>query len=260
MMKIDVIKLQSRFVNAQSAGAIGLAVERARKRGHDIHFPPDVYGTAMITWGRCQSLRAIRPDSDLVLFTDDDMIPVESAITRLAEHNRPVCSALCTNRKLPLAIAAKRYDVETDTFYEMPELGENVLVSGPFAVGFGFVMLQRTVIDSLVEYVLSGRDWLALQRRTLDRLRVRAEAREEERQRIEKARRVLYGQTGIAPVFQLLMADNQREISEDFHVGRLLAHLGIDVSIDTGCLVGHLGDFPYSPLHLGIKHPTEVSL
>ena len=260
-MKIDVIKLQGRWVNTQSSFAIAAMVERARERGHDVHFPPDVFGSAMITHARNLSLKAVRKDSDYVLFVDDDMVPMQGALTRLIGHGTPVVSALCTTRTMPPKIAAKFYDPETEEFSLLEEFDENVLASGPWAIGFGFVLIQRAVLDQVIEFVLSGNDWLALSKKMLDRLRVRSEAREAERARIETRRRALYVNEGIAPVFQLnLHPEVQHEIAEDMHFSRLLHAMEIPVWIDSGCLVGHIGDFPYSPLNLGMKHASEVVL
>lgn len=260
-MKIDVLKLQSRWVNTQSAFAIAAMVEHTRQRGHDVHFPPDVFGSAMVTHARNISLKAFRPDSDFVLFVDDDMVPMQGALTRLIGHGTPVVSALCTTRTIPPRIAAKHYDKDTEEFSILEQFDENVLAEGPWAVGFGFILIKTSVLKDVIEFVISGRDWLALNRKTLDRLHVRAEVREKERARIEAARRKLFAAEGVAPVFQLnLHPEVQHEIAEDMHFCRLLHAMEIPVWIDSGCLVGHIGDFPYSPINLGMKHAAEVQL
>lgn len=260
-MRVDVLKLQGKWVNSQSSFAIQAAVDRALDRGHDIHFPPDVFGSAMITRARNQSLQAMRQKSDFVLFVDDDMVPVQGALVRLVDHNLPVVSALCTTRSIPPKIALKHYDRATDTFSLVENFADNMLAEGPWAVGFGFVLIRRDVLDQVLEYVLSGNDWLDLNRKHLDRLCVRAENREKERARIEERRRALWKNERIAPIFQMPLHDElQHEIAEDMHFSRLLHALSIKVWVDTGCLVGHIGDFPYSPLQLGVTHGSQVHL
>lgn len=259
-MKVDVIQLRGRWPSRQSDYAIAGMVERARDRGHDVSHPPDVFGSAMITVSRNQSLRAVRPDSDFVLFVDDDMVPTQGALTRLMGHNKPVVGALCTTRSIPPRIATKHYEKSTGRFLPVDKFNENVLVQGPWGLGFGFILIKTLVLYSVIEYVLSARDWLELNREQFNRLRVRSEAREEERQRISTARRAMWEREGIAPVFQFGRTDLEQEVAEDMHFSRLLHAMGIEVWLDTGCLVGHIGEFPYSPLHLGIGHPTEVEL
>ncbi len=257
-MRVDVIRMQSKWVNAQSSGAIAHMVERARARGLDVSYPQDVYGSAMIAKARNNSLRVIRPDADFVLFIDDDMLPVEGALIRLLSHDVDCVSALCTTRNFPVKIAARHYIAETDTFTPLHEVPENTLLAGNLAVGFGCVLVRRAVIDRVVEHVITGRDWLEFNRAMFDRLKVRAENRELERQRVEQARRRLWEVERYAPVFQIGMHRDQYEIAEDMHFSKLLHQLGVVVHLDTGCLVGHIGEFPYSAIQLGLKHPAEV--
>ena len=257
-MKIDVIRMQSKWVNAQSTGAIAAMVERARSRGMDVHYPQDVYGSAMIAKARNNSLRALRPDSAFVLFIDDDMLPMEGALVRLVGHNVDVVSALCTTRNFPVTIAARHYIPETDTFTPLHTVPENTLMAGNLAIGFGCVLVRRTVLYKLIEYVVSGRDWLDFNRPMFDRMKVRAEHREEERKRVEAARQRLWNAEGYAPVFQISMHKDQYEIAEDMHFSKLLHNIGATVHLDTGCIVGHVGEFPYSAIQLGLNHPGEV--
>jgi hypothetical protein len=257
-MRVDVIRMQSKWVNAQSAGSTAAMVERARQRGFDVHYPQDIYGSAMIAKARNNSLRAVRPDADFVLFIDDDMLPVEGALVRLVGHDVDVVSALCTTRNFPVRIAARHYKADTDTFSHLGKVPDNTLMAGSLAVGFGCVLVRKPVLDRVIEYVLSGGDWLESNRPMFDRLRVRAEYREEERARIEQARRKLWELEKYAPVFQIPMHRDQYEIAEDMHFSKLLHQLGVVIHLDTGCLVGHIGEFPYSAIQLGVSHPSEV--
>ena len=77
--------------------------------------------------------------------------------------------------------------------------------------------------------------------------------------------------TGIECSYPTITGRNGRrkrvdELAKCFHYQRwrddlrLVHQLGIKVYIDTGCLVGHIGDFPYSPMHLGVKTNADVNL
>ncbi len=260
-MKIDVIHLQSRFIPRSADAAIRGTVDRARERGHDIHYPNGVFGSAMISHSRNHSLKVVRPDSDFVLFVDDDMLPVPSALVRLVGHAKPVVSALCVTRQIPCKICAKHYNQETGEFSLIADIEENTLVKGPWGIGFGFVLIQTKVLFRVIDYVLGAHDWIALGRREHDRLKVRMENRLAEQARIAAQRQKVWEAERIAPVFQLRLHDElQHEIAEDMHFSRLLREMGVDVWIDSGCLVGHLGEFPFSPLNLGMKHPAEVQM
>ena len=260
-MRIDVIKLQGRWMNAQSIASIRHCVNHAREAGHDVHYPEDIFAASLIQRARNVSLKHVRKDSDFVLFVDDDMVPMQSALTRLVGHNLPAVSALCTNRKFPIELAAKVYDVQTDSFQNVSVFKDNVLCPGPWAPGLGFFLIQTSALQAMIEYVLCGNDWLDINHQQLNRLKVRSENREAERQKIEEKRRALFASDGVAPVFQCSLHDaSQADLGEDTHFARLLHLMGTPVYMDTGCLVGHMGDFPFSPVHLGALTNLEVEL
>lgn len=251
--KVDVIQLRGRWVNRQADATIEDMVERTRQRGYDVYYPKDIFGSAMVTQSRNLSLAKVRTDSDFVLFVDDDMIPVEGALYRLMRQRVQIASALCTTRSIPPRLAAKTYDKESGRFLPVETFKENVFIRGPWAPGFGFVLVQTQTLFLMIEWVLSGADWIELNRAQHNRLHVRVEYREMERKRISEARRRMWEAERFAPVFQMPLQDEyQQTISEDNHFFRLAHHMNIPVWLDTGCTVGHLGDFPYSPENLGM--------
>lgn len=258
-MKIDVIQLRGKWPQRTSDWAIEQMVQVARGRGWDVYHPHDVFGSAMITRARNLSIQRIRPDSDYVLFVDDDMAPAPGALTRLIGHKKPVVSALCTTRSFPPQIAAKVYDREKDEGAIIAHLDPDILIDGPWLPGFAFLLVKTSILHEVKEFVLSGRDWIEQNRRAHDRMHVRGEYREKERQRIESVRRALYERENYVPVFQMPLHDGgQYDVAEDIYFARLLHLMNIPVWIDTGCYVGHIGEFPYSPLQLGMKSVQEV--
>lgn len=259
-MKIDVIQLRGRACNRECEYAVASMIARTREFGHDIHQPMDVWGSAQLARSRNQSLRHLRFDADFVLFLDDDMIPVEGALQRLIRHDLPMVSALCTTRRFPPKLNVARYEPEKGAFspIDISDLANRVY-QGNFAVGFGFVVIRRSLIAQAVEFVLSANDWLAFNKPMLDRMNVSAFKREQERARIEEIRRSRYEQDpSTVPVFQTILNDFQNEVSEDYHFSRLVHCLGVEPAVDGGCLVGHMGDFPFSPVHCGVQHAAEV--
>jgi hypothetical protein len=260
-MKVDIIQLRGPAPKHQCDFAIADMVQRARVRGHDVHFPQDVFGSSLITRSRNRSLRHVRWDGDFVLFVDDDMLPMQGALTRLMGHNVPVVSALCTTRTIPATLTVKHYDSETGDFKVVDQFQEETLIKGPWAPGFGFILIKTSVLKFILEYVLGAHDWLDSNRKLFDRLHSRAEFREAERERLAAVRRRMWEAEQYAPVFQLpLHTERQQEIGEDSYFAKMLHQTGTEVWLDTGCLVGHVGEFPYSPLNFGMRHVSEVQL
>jgi glycosyltransferase involved in cell wall biosynthesis len=258
-MKIDILCPRYRNPPLTALDALDDLAAHTIAQGHDVRIPR-LYGSALVHRARNIALTRIRKDADYVLFCDDDMAPERDALVRLLGHGVPVVSALCTTRTIPPCIAAKAYDPERDEFALIEDIRRDKLITGTFGVGAAFLLIQRSALESVLEYHLSGRDWLELNRRQFDRLHVRSENREKERARIEAKRRANWEREGINRVFAFSVNGDELECGEDVHFSRLLMQLGIPVAIDTGCIVGHVGEFSYSAHLLGVTDPKELRI
>lgn len=218
-------------------------VLHAQSQGLDAHVL--TFGNALIHRARNQALSCTRPDA-AVLFVDDDMLPAEDALVRLVNAGCPVVSALCTTRVPPVVIAAKVYRAEKDDFGWIDTINLTRVVSGPFAPGTAFLLINRETLDAVREYHLSARDWLDENRNRFNRLSVRAEKREAERKRIENIRRGLWESQRWLRIFDFPVNDGELQLGEDIALGRKLLNLGIPVAIDGTTPVGHLGEKAYS--------------
>lgn len=254
-MKIDVIQLRGRWVSSQCDAALEYAVEAARAAGHDVFWPKDIFASALLCHARNMSLKRVRSDADFVLFVDDDMIPVQSAIVQLLDRNVDAVSALCTTRSMPVRIAGKLW--QDDKIVALDSVGPG-LVNGPFALGFGFVLVKVSALRGVQVAVRHGGDWLALNKKLMKRLGVPIEATFAEVQRLAALRSGIESREGWLPVFQTGTDDQGFPVGEDAWFSRLLHLCGFETYIDSSVLVGHMGEFPYSPLQLGIDHPSTV--
>ncbi len=218
-------------------------LDATKEAGHDVR--DFLYGNALIHKSRNTALTKVRDGTEYVFMIDDDMVPQANALLAMMQHDLPVVSAACTTRVPPVEIAAKLYHAESDQFVPLDDLRPNTLLKGPFAVGAACVLFQRKVLDQLIEYFLSARDWMDENRRLLDRLHVRAENREKERRRKEDIRRANYANERAVRVFDFPINDAELQLGEDICVARKLIALGVPVAIDTRVMVGHMGEYPY---------------
>ena len=256
-MKIDVIQLRGRWVSSQCDAALEYAVEAAREAGHDVFWPKDIFASALLCHARNMSLRRVRPDADFVLFIDDDMIPVQAAIVQLVERDVDAVSALCTTRSMPVRIAGRLW--RDGDIIALESLGHG-LIEGPFALGFGCVLVKGQALRDVQEMVSGAKDWLAINRGLFERIgaepfKVMAEA-----ELIAKQRYARRKKEGWLPVFQTGTDASGKPVGEDQWFSRLLHLAGRKTFIDSSVLVGHMGEFPYSPVQLGIDHPSKVRL
>ena len=207
-----------------------------------------IYGNSLIHKARNEAIAHVDPAATHVLFIDDDMAPFPNALVNLLNADKPVITALCTTRGFGTArIAAKVYDAQNDVFGSIEHVNRERIITGPFAPGTAFLLMQKPVIDALIEYNLSGQDWLDENSTVLSRMSVRSEKREAQRQYLETLRRKRYELTRRVRVFHFPMNDQDEELGEDIALGRKLLRLGIEVAIDGTTPVGHLGEYPYGP-------------
>jgi len=204
------------------------------------------YGNALIHRARNAALAKARSDADYVAFVDDDMMPHPDALLRLVKHQVPVVSALCTTKVPPVEIAAKVYHRESDQFVPFERVRLDRLLSGDFAIGAAFLVINRPTIDLLMEHYLSAGDWREDNRRTFDRLHVRSAERASEQKRRAEIRRANFARERYLNVFGFALGENEMEMGEDISFSRRLMQLKVPVAIDTAVQVGHVGEYPYS--------------
>lgn len=248
-MKIDILVATYRMFNSNAFACINAMVAYTKHCGHDVAVPA-IHGNAMVHRARNQALQPIRKDADWLLMVDDDMAPERDALVKLLENDGPVISALTTTRELPSKLTVTVYDPPADMFRPIIDYKPDSVLHGQFGVGTGFLAVRKGVIDQATEWYLSGRDWLADNRLTLDRLHVRLEPREAERQRIEEKRRKLFADKGYLRIFHYSVHDSQEEHGEDMTFSRNLIRMGVPITVDARVQVGHIGDFPYGPWNL----------
>jgi hypothetical protein len=242
---VDLCLFTYRAISANASQAINQMVKWSED--HGIEVKRWEYGNALIHRSRNEALARTRPDATHVLFVDDDMAPEPSALHRLLNIGHPVVSALCTTRQYRnVRIAAKVYDAEKDVFGQLEKVNLGYAITGALAPGTAFLLIERATVDRIIEYHLSGRDWLAEHQKQLNRLRVRSEARESERARLEAQRRKLWADEKLIRVFDYPVSDDGHQLGEDICFARKCLNLGIEVTLDSTTLVYHLGEHPYS--------------
>lgn len=220
-------------------------VDYSRKQGIDVALR--IYGNALVHRARNKAISERRPDADYVLMVDDDMTPEPEALCWLIEHQLPVVSGLCTTRQEPVEYAVKILNEESDQFCPIGEFRMNKVVKGKFAPGTAFVLIHRSVLEEVIEFWLSAKDWIEENRRLHDRMCVRAENREKERARIEEIRRFQNAQDGYFRLFDFPIIETQLQLGEDIAFFRKVLRCGFETAIDTGCWLGHIGDYAFGP-------------
>lgn len=259
-MLVDLIVPSYRHINSNCFQALVGMVNYSREHGHDAVFS-EIYNNGYPHWARNDGLARIRPDCEAVLFCDDDMVPETDALVRLIDDDQPIVSGLCTSRGFPVKLCISAYDEKEDLFHHIEHVDEGALMIGKLGAGAAFMLVRREVIEAVTVQWLGAHDWLADNKAMFDRMNVSKFRRGEERERIAKLRAEFRdsGEPRSVPtVFNLHDHESGRQMGEDVGFCRRCLQLGYKVAVDTTVQVGHVGDFPFHPMHLGVKSNAEA--
>lgn len=251
--KVDILLFTYRSTPFIAHSAIYAMAIHSRLKGIDVTLTP--YGSALIEDSRNMATAKIRRDADFVLYCDDDMLPRPHCLEWLMKLDAPLAAPLFTTRSEPVVITLKEWDAAEKVFKPVgfKDGFENKALKGNFAIGMALTLIRRDCLDTVREYVLSARDWMDEHRGMMDRLHVRSENREKERQRIEAIRREAWAADYTANIFRRERTDRDDSYGEDISFGRRLMGCGIESVVDTreNNYVGHLGDYAYGPWDFG---------
>lgn len=232
-----------RASDAMAQHVITQAMSRAYQAGHQII--SNVFGGALADTARNNAICAVFPNVDFVLFMDDDMKPEPDAISKIVALNKPIASALCTTRSEPVALSLSTWDEKGRSFQTWDDYAPTQVIEGQYGVGAAFLCIRMDALRQVVDYYLSAKDWLDWNRPMLDRLKVRAENRERERERKSELRHRFMEKRGILRVFEQTVYDSEIPMGEDLCFCWKAMQCGIPVTVDPTIRVGHQGAKDY---------------
>ncbi len=259
-MLIDLVVPSYRGMKADCFQGLIAMKRKTEAYGHSVEFA-EILNNGYPHWARNDGLSHIRPACEAVLFVDDDMAPPADSLVRLIASDLPIISGLCVSRGFPVKLCVTAYDERLDTFKAVEYVDEDRVMVGKLGVGAAFLLVKREVIDAVAAQWLGGYDWLADNREAFDRMRVSDFQREQERQRIaeQRAEFVTSGaHQANHKIFNLHDTPCGYQFGEDIGFCRRAIQCGYKVAVDTTVQIGHIGDFPYHPAHLGIKNSREA--
>lgn len=182
-------------------------------------------------------------DCTHLLMVDDDMVPPSDALLRLLALNEPIAAGLCTTRTPPITLTLFVVDAESGILPASHErIPVDTVIKGPFATGAAFILMDRATAGRVIEDHLGAHDWVRENAAQHGRMFVKKAAIEAERLRMEMKRRLLWGMNFHNRVFRFATDDHERQYGEDTSFFWTLFHLGYRPVIDTGLLIGHVGN------------------
>lgn len=192
--------------------------------------------SSVVHWVRNQlvaNLYASQIPFDYVLFMDDDMVPPPEALKILLERQVDVVGAVCTVRQDPPLPNARFY--EPDKFIFQTADIDQAGFWNVGAVGTGFMLLSKKVLDDVGEYTLS--------QRYAKKFMGMSEQEAERREKVERAR--CAGDNNQFWFEFLKHPTGHGEIGEDISFCLKARECGYEIYADSTFAVGHIGSYAF---------------
>lgn len=193
--------------------------------------------SSVVHWVRNQlvaNLYASNIPFDYVLFMDDDMVPPPDALKVLLDRKVDVVGAICTVRQDPPLPNARFMSEKTFQFQTADIDQPGFWHVG--AIGTGFILLSKKVLDAVGEYTLTQAYWKKFHGMSEERA---IEVEKAERERHEKDNNKFW--------FEFLKhPSGQGEMGEDMSFCFKARECGFEIYGDSTINVGHIGSYAYS--------------
>ena len=210
--------------------------------------------SALVAKGRNDSVAAaVELKADYLMFIDSDMTFERNHIEMLLEHDRDVVGGLCTKRVAPFTSTVYFFREEAAEYVPVDAADPNALVLDALTecdgTGSAFLLIKMSVFDKLRQpyFAMPPAGWLEI---------------------VEAARKTVV--TGAnKEMVALRDAVNKSDgldgfTGEDLFFCNQLRGADIKVAVDTGVLIGHIGDYPFTYLDRlglvevqGIEHKDD---
>lgn len=199
--------------------------------------PQPGVASSVVHWVRNELLMRLYKSGtefDYVLFMDDDMVPADTALIQLLNHKVDIVAGACTVRQDPPLPNFRMYDPATYSFKTVFEWsGDGLLEVG--AVGTGFVLIKREVLDAIGEYYLSCAHEVKYLGMSADKAT-----------ELSAKRRTFAAQSGNNFWFEFLkQPGGEGEYGEDISFCFKARECGFKIYVDTSVRPGHIGSYAY---------------
>ena len=210
------------------------AMRYLRERGYRVTlYQPD---SVLVDKARNDCVEGARElGADWLMFIDSDMVFDPNHIEMLIEHNKDVVGGLCVKRVEPFFSTIYFHREEDDKYVPLDSANPNAVVLNSLipcdGTGSAFLLLKMSVFDRLEKpyYALPPAHWYEV---------------------VRAAREFVDGD-GEVPIDRLKAAvgksyEDNGFIGEDLFFCNQLRFAGVEVFVDTGVLVGHVGEYPFT--------------
>lgn len=214
-------------------------VAHARHEGMTVYFAE--VGSADVAGNRNIIIeKALEIKANYVMFVDDDMVCPVDGITRLIKADKDIISGLCCKRAAPYEPVVFLRNHES-LLYNHAKKWAHDRVMEVDAAGAAFVLVKTSALKKMGKpYFSFAPFWMVEQndeyKRVYDMINRGNMSRDEMLQLVETSQKKI----------EVLREKLDRQVSEDVYFCNRAQKAGLKIWVDTGCVVGHLGEKAYT--------------
>lgn len=218
-----------------------------RERGYPLAtHQPD---SALIHKSRCDAVHAAQDSgADYLMFIDSDMVFEPNYVEMLLAHDKDVVGGLCVKRVPPYTSTIYFYREEEGSYVPLDSADPNAVILNALipcdGTGTAFVLIKMSVFDGMEEpyFSMPPIGWMEV-----------VEAAREVNKEVTKD-----SQKALSDALEFQDGINS-SCGEDLFFCNRLRQKGVEVFVDTGVLVGHIGEFPFTYIdRLGLAEVQGV--
>jgi hypothetical protein len=173
--------------------------------------------------------------AEYVFFIDSDMVFKPNYLEMLLAHKKDVVGGLCVSRVPPFYSTVYFLNKETELFVPVDSADPNAIVLNSLircdGTGTAFLLIKTSVFDKLTEpyFAMPPTSWMPI---------------------VEAVRKFDKGEIDADAVKASLKWEREGHslTGEDLFFCKLLYNAGVELFVDTGTLIGHIGGFPFTYL------------
>lgn len=218
--------------------SLNATIKYLREIGHPLTFhQPD---SALLAKSRCDAVdAAVEAEADYLMFVDSDMVFEPNHIEMLLAHKKDVVGGLCVKRVPPYTSTVYMYRSEKGSYVPIDTADPNAIILDALipcdGTGAAFLLIKMSVFDNMEKpyFSMPPVGWMEV---------------------VEAAGKVVNAEStgdavdeivGLAEAFEFQDSIDS-SCGEDLFFCNRLRQCGIEVFVDTGVLIGHMGEFPFT--------------
>lgn len=220
--------------------SLNATIKYLREMGYPLTFhQPD---SALLAKSRCDAVdAAVEAEADYLMFVDSDMVFEPNHIEMLLAHKKDVVGGLCVKRVPPYTSTVYMYRSEKGSYVPIDTADPNAIILDALipcdGTGAAFLLIKMSVFDDMEKpyFSMPPVGWMEVVAAAKRVNENNVEALDELDKSFDELDKAIEFADSI-----------DSSCGEDLFFCNRLRQVGVEVFVDTGVLIGHMGEFPFT--------------